>query len=120
MGESSPLLRQESEANRSLQDRIVNIFRPTSSSRIESNDDSSRNTPGLGVTDASELDARTRLLESYHRSDPVCGERRCSHGTFSPRPDEAHTSQYHEALGAAVWIQQWWQFWCCGVQSPPR
>lgn len=33
-------------------------------------------------------DARTRLLESYDRSDPICGERKCNHGTFSPRPED--------------------------------
>lgn len=33
-------------------------------------------------------DARTRLLESYDRSDPICGERTCNHGTFSPRPED--------------------------------
>lgn len=30
-----------------------------------------------------EADARTRLLEDYHRSG-ACGSRHCSHGTFSP------------------------------------
>lgn len=33
-------------------------------------------------------DARTRLLESYDRSDPICGKRTCNHGTFSPRPED--------------------------------
>lgn len=33
-------------------------------------------------------DARTRLLESYDRSHPICGERTCNHGTFSPRPED--------------------------------
>ena len=42
---------------------------------------------------------RTRLLESYDRSDPVCGERRCSHGTFSPRPEGAERHSYLENSG---------------------
>lgn len=32
-----------------------------------------------------EADARTRLLESYHRG-AVCGSKKCDHGTFSPQP----------------------------------
>jgi hypothetical protein len=32
----------------------------------------------------AEPDARTRLLEDYHRG-AACGSRNCNHGTFSPR-----------------------------------
>lgn len=96
MSESSPLL-CDSEGHRSLQNRIVNIFRNPGSRRgspgLESSDDG-RGSPGLGITTSSEPDARTRLLESYHQSDPICGERRCSHGTFSPRPEESERQNY--------------------------
>lgn len=92
MSESSPLLREDSEGHRSLQSRIVNIFR-TSGNRAASpgpnSSDDGRGNLGLGITTTSEPDARTRLLESYHQADPICGERRCSHGTFSPRTEEA-------------------------------
>jgi hypothetical protein len=97
MSESSPLLREDSEGHRSLQSRIVNIFRTpgnrTASPGPNSSDDG-RGTPGLGITTTSEPDARTRLLESYHQADPICGERRCSHGTFSPRPEDAERHGY--------------------------
>jgi hypothetical protein len=33
----------------------------------------------------AEPNARTRLLEDYHRG-AACGSRNCNHGTFSPRP----------------------------------
>ncbi|KAJ5103577.1 hypothetical protein N7532_004106 [Penicillium argentinense] len=101
MSESSPLLRHESDARRTLQERIVDVFRPHSSSRssptgFEPRGDGPLGTQGLGIT--SESDVRTRLLESYDSSDPVCGERRCSHGTFSPRPEASERSPY---LGTA-------------------
>lgn len=90
MSESSPLLRQEPDARRSLHDRVFQIFRSNSDSRLRQGFDSGNTgTLGLGITNSREPDARTRLLESYDRSVPVCGERRCSHGTFSPRPDSA-------------------------------
>jgi hypothetical protein len=36
--------------------------------------------------DVQEVDAHTRLLESYERS-PGCGGKVCNHGTFSPRAE---------------------------------
>ena len=87
MTDSSPLLRQEPDARRSIQNRFVHIFRSNSNSRSTSGDESGDSgILGLGITNSSEPDVRTRLLESYDRSNPVCGERRCGHGTFSPRP----------------------------------
>lgn len=98
MSETSPLLRQESDARRSLHDRIVDVFRPLSSPRVASGtgscDNGGQGQQGLGITTSSEPDARARLLESYNHSDPVCGERRCSHGTFSPRPENAERQTY--------------------------
>ena len=40
-----------------------------------------------GMTEPTqrEADARTRLLEDYHKSHHVCGSKNCNHGTFSPR-----------------------------------
>lgn len=103
MTESSPLLRQESDARRTLQERIVDVFRPNSRSRspagFESSHHSRHNTDtqGLGIT--SDVSARARLLESYDSSDPACGERRCSHGTFSPRPEASERQSYLETAG---------------------
>lgn len=96
MSDSSPLPRHESDARRSLQDRFVDVFRSDSSSMLSSGYASGHNgNQGLGITH-SESDVRTRLLESYDRSDPACGERRCSHGTFSPRPEGAERQIYLE------------------------
>jgi hypothetical protein len=97
MSESSPLLRQDSEGHRSLQNRILNIFHNPGSRRaspVPNSGDDGRGTPGLGITASDEPGARTRLLESYHQSNPICGERRCSHGTFSPRPEGAERQDY--------------------------
>jgi hypothetical protein len=40
-----------------------------------------------------EADARTRLLEDYHKGS-VCGSKHCNHGTFSPhvRPQDSPSS----------------------------
>lgn len=90
MTDSSPLLREEPDARRSIQNRFMHIFRSNSNSRSISGDESGDSgILGLGITNSREPGVRTRLLESYDRSIPVCGERRCSHGTFSPRPGSA-------------------------------
>ena len=50
--------------------------------------DNSQDTPVEGDLDepsAHNADARTRLLDSYNRP-PGCGNAKCDHGTFSPRP----------------------------------
>ncbi|KAJ5749642.1 hypothetical protein N7533_006670 [Penicillium manginii] len=97
--ESSPLLRQESDARRTLQERIVDVFRPNSRSPagFEPAGQGIHSTQGLGITGDSH--DRARLLESYDSSDPVCGERRCSHGTFSPRPQASEQQSYLETAG---------------------
>lgn len=87
---------------RSLQSRFVEMFRSNSNSGSPSGSPSGFESPpngtrGLGIT--REPDARTRLLESYDRSNPMCGERRCSHGTFSPRPEGAETHTYLRTSG---------------------
>lgn len=96
MPESNPTLRQEHAEGSSLPHRIVDSLRPRSSPRLSSdpafNDNGELGTQGLGITSAP--DVRTRLLESYDRSDPVCGERRCSHGTFSPRVESADRQSF--------------------------
>lgn len=74
------------------------MFRSNSRSRSPSGFRSGDNgNHGLGII--SEPDVRTRLLESYDRSGPVCGERRCSHGTFTPRPEEAERHSYLATSG---------------------
>lgn len=54
---------------------------------------------GTGVT--SEPDVRTRLLESYLQAGPPCGERRCSHGTFSPQVEDVGRRSYVGGSGDA-------------------
>ena len=98
MPESNPTLRQEHAEGSSLPHRIVDNLCPRSSPRLSSdpgfNDTGGLGTQGLGITSANAPDVRTRLLESYDRSDPVCGERRCSHGTFSPRVESADRQSF--------------------------
>ncbi|KAJ5647932.1 hypothetical protein N7490_004304 [Penicillium lividum] len=82
---------QDTEDARNLRDRLADIFRqrPFGYATDESGVQGAQ---GLGIT--SEPDVRTRLLESYDRSDPACGERRCSHGTFSPHVETAERIAY--------------------------
>ena len=94
MSETSPLLRQEPDPRRSLHDRIVDVFQHIPSHSDIDNEGIKNHQQGLGITTSSGPDARFRLLESYNQSDPVCGERRCSHGTFSPRPGDAEGHKY--------------------------
>ncbi|KAJ5818135.1 hypothetical protein N7474_003726 [Penicillium riverlandense] len=105
MSESSSLLQPEPESRRSLRDRIVDAFRQTGSSTPppeESVGDgtrsSHRRTPPVG--NSREPDARTRLLDSYYRQeDPVCGSKRCSHGTFSPRIEDGERQSWPGSSG---------------------
>lgn len=87
MSESSPLIGQDADDARNLRDRLADIFRSRPLPGTESDESGVQSTQGLGIT--SEPDVRTRLLESYDRSNPACGERRCSHGTFSPHVETA-------------------------------
>lgn len=89
MSESDPF------ARRSLRDWLFDVFRTsyhtgysTHREELTTHDDGNSNKQPTTETPRSVPDARTRLLESYHRSDPPCGMRNCSHGTFSPRPDD--------------------------------
>jgi hypothetical protein len=96
MSETSSLL-PESEGRRTLRDRIVDAFRsPQNGLGISTNPNNTaqRSTQSRTVTgNSSGPDVRTRLLQSYHSADPACGERRCSHGTFSPRLEDGR--QYY-------------------------
>jgi hypothetical protein len=91
MSETSSLL-PESEGRRTLRDRIVDAFHsPQNGLGISTNSSNTaqRSTQNRTVTgNSSGLDVRTRLLESYHSAYPACGERRCSHGTFSPQVED--------------------------------
>lgn len=95
MPESSPSPRPGPEEGRSLH-RINDAFRPRTdqrpSSNLDLNESGGSGATGLGIT--SEPDVRTRLLDSYDRSGPVCGERRCSHGTFSPRLESTERQSF--------------------------
>lgn len=43
-----------------------------------------------------EADAHTRLLESYNQG-PACGNKRCDHGTFSPRSDTRRRAMNYDS-----------------------
>jgi hypothetical protein len=74
--------------HRSVRDRIFDIFRTSSSNSFAAIPDANpRNLPTY-TTDGP--DARTRLLESYHDGEAVCGQKVCRHGTFSPSPEQQH------------------------------
>ena len=81
-------------SRRSLADWLFDVFRtssqPNASALPEprSADDDVSNNRNATEDQPSMADARTRLLESYDRQDPMCGMRSCNHGTFSPRPEE--------------------------------
>ncbi|KAJ5155038.1 sulfate transporter [Penicillium coprophilum] len=121
MSETSSLLPGESDgpARRTIRDRIVDAFRSSPQTGLGISTNSSHgnhtthdNQTGTGVT--SEPDARTRLLESYLQAGPACGERHCSHGTFSPQIGDVGRQSYlggsgdtsgyngHEAAGGAA------------------
>lgn len=88
MADSGPYFR------RSLRDWLPDSVRasaqtntPTPQARLAEEDAPAAEYP----SDAP--DARSRLLESYYRPDPVCGMRTCNHGTFSPRPEDQEIRQ---------------------------
>ncbi|KAJ5925663.1 hypothetical protein N7454_008302 [Penicillium verhagenii] len=100
MSDSSPQLGQDTDDARNLRDRLADIFRQRPFAATD--DSGSPGAQGLGIT--SEPDVRTRLLESYDHSDPACGERRCSHGTFSPHVDAADRFAYMGSSSSHVAI----------------
>ncbi|CDM28360.1 hypothetical protein DTO013E5_3758 [Penicillium roqueforti] len=107
MSETGSLLPGESDGlgRPTLRDRIVDAFRssPPTGLGISTNSSHDNNTAHdsqTGTGAPSEPDVRTRLLESYLQPDPVCGERRCSHGTFSPRIEDTGRDSYIGGPGA--------------------
>lgn len=84
MAESDPYL------GRSLRDWLFGTFRTSSqpnSAAPQEQHLTEENTRAMEGPSATP-DARTRLLDSYYRPEPVCGKRSCNHGTFSPRPED--------------------------------
>lgn len=82
-------------SRRSLGGWLFDVFRtssqPNTSALPESqpaDDEDVSNNRNATEDQSSMADARTRLLESYDRQDPLCGMRLCNHGTFSPRPED--------------------------------
>ncbi|KAA8646452.1 SulP family inorganic anion transporter [Aspergillus tanneri] len=79
------------ERNRSLQARIFDVFRnppPTSAPNCSAEHAGTTQAHGASTTGYPPGE-RTRLLESYHRREPLCGLRGfCDHGTFSPRLEQ--------------------------------
>ncbi|CRG86138.1 Putative sulfate transporter YPR003C [Talaromyces islandicus] len=70
-----------------LRDRIADIFNPSSASNADRNGATEH---GHGDTHRGAPNDRTRLLQGYDRRESVCGQPECSHGTFSPRPEDHH------------------------------
>ncbi|KAF7161933.1 hypothetical protein CNMCM5623_007348 [Aspergillus felis] len=84
MSDSTSL--QGTGQHRSVRDRIFDVFRTSSSNSLAAiNETNPRNSPTYTTGGP---DARTRLLESYHDGEAVCGQKYCRHGTFSPRPEQ--------------------------------
>ena len=88
MFETSSLRPGESDRPRSLRDRVADAFRsqPQAGLGITTTSGSASHPENTG--NATEPDVTTRLLNSYDHVDPACGDRRCSHGTFSPRVED--------------------------------
>lgn len=95
----SPPGGQDTEEARNLRDRLADIFRPRPFGAV-TDQSGVQGAQGLGIT--NEPDVRTRLLESYDRSDPACGERRCSHGTFSPHIETAERVAFSRSSGSHI------------------
>ncbi|KAK2741148.1 hypothetical protein FQN57_005750 [Myotisia sp. PD_48] len=70
-------------------------------------------------TDENNVNARTRLLESYSSTSAVCGSRSCSHGTFSPGPSSSQ-SREHSTNRTARDIENTRRGINGGSQSPTR
>ncbi|PLB38434.1 SulP family inorganic anion transporter [Aspergillus candidus] len=84
---SSSSYLHESGQHRSLRDRILGIFYSSPPNRSENTTHSRDDSIDESTTQIP--DARTRLLESYNRPDPVGGSRESyNHGTFSPQIHE--------------------------------
>lgn len=105
MTDGNPVQPHEVAVSRTLRERLVDIFRTSSQTSYPSlpEDDSTRineqaHNDHAVVYPSQEPDARTRLLESYHRREPICGLESCNHGTFSPRAG-SHTLGYNGAYG---------------------
>jgi hypothetical protein len=100
MSDGNTVYSHDTGATRSLRDRIVDIFRAPSQTNYSALPDNATYGNGphsqerLGYS-SQEPDARSRLLESYHRREPVCGSKSCDseHGTFSPRPEPYEQAQ---------------------------
>lgn len=93
MSESDPLLSHDAKPRPLLRDRILNLLRPESPASdsvapdIGSATNNMRTRDGVGAGHAREnQDPQSLPVQSIYREPPICGERRCSHGTFSPRP----------------------------------
>ncbi|KAL4907935.1 hypothetical protein BDW74DRAFT_148261 [Aspergillus multicolor] len=79
----------EADQSRSLRDRIVDIFRPTSAAGFvprSAAHTSATNDVDESGENGSRVNFRTPLLRSYDRREPPCGMGdSCDHGTFTPR-----------------------------------
>ncbi|RJE21454.1 hypothetical protein PHISCL_06208 [Aspergillus sclerotialis] len=105
MSDGNSVQPHEVGVSRTLRERLVDIFRTSSQTSypVLPENDSARvneqpDNDHAVVYPIQEPDARTRLLESYHRREPICGLESCNHGTFSPRVG-SRTPGYNGAYG---------------------
>ncbi|CAI7629539.1 unnamed protein product [Penicillium bialowiezense] len=95
MSETSSLRPGESDGTRTLRDRVVDAFRSPAQAGLGIMTTSSpAGRSGDQTAHTSQPDVTTRLLDSYNHVDPACGDRRCSHGTFSPQVEDAGRQAY--------------------------
>ena len=105
MSDSNPAHTYDAGPARSLRDRIVDIFRSSSQTSYSAlpdratyrNGAHSHDYPGYSSQDPN---ARTRLLESFHRPDSICSSKSDS-GTFSPRPEASEQRQWRSGYYGA-------------------
>lgn len=107
MSDGNTVQPHDAGVSRTLRDRVADIFRSSSQPSYSAlpGEDSPRTNdqPNYGQSaepPSQDPDIRTRLLESYHRREPVCGLESCNHGTFSPRPG-TQTPAYKGIYGAS-------------------
>lgn len=100
-----------------LRDRIADIFNPSASSSGLAESDRNNATENVhDNTHDGPPNDRTRLLDGYNRRESVCGQPQCSHGTFSPRPEDQHEPESQN--GNYFWGIRTPRFLNSGIQTP--
>lgn len=110
-----PLSRPEDPS--ALRDQIADIFNPSASSSRFAQSDRNNATEHVHNDDHDDVpNDRSHLLDGYNRRESVCGQPHCSHGTFSPRPEDQHESGSQN--GNYFWGIRTPRFLNSGIQTP--